>query len=89
IETADRRIAWPPAGAVVMNAFGFREAFARADEVILPSRVTAKVVSIPGLALLKIVSWQDRHMVAPRKDVGARWCGGDGSASEWRISRPS
>lgn len=69
IETPDRRIAWPPDGAIVMDVFGFREAHANAVRVRLPHGVEAKVVSVPGLALLKIVAWNDRHVRAPFKDA--------------------
>jgi predicted nucleotidyltransferase len=61
VETRDRKIAWPPRGEVVMDVFGFREALAAAHELVLPVRVRTKVVSLPALALLKIVCWQDRH----------------------------
>jgi predicted nucleotidyltransferase len=62
-------IAWPPHGEVKMDAFGFREALATADEVLLPRGARTKVASLPGLAVLKIVCWQDRHYASPRKDA--------------------
>ncbi|MDQ3060569.1 MAG: nucleotidyl transferase AbiEii/AbiGii toxin family protein [Pseudomonadota bacterium] len=69
IETGARKIAWPPAGDVVMDVFGFREALASAHPVMLPGNVQTRVVSLPALALLKIVCWQDRHYRSPRKDA--------------------
>ena len=69
IETEQRKIAWPPAGDVVMDVFGFREAQATAVRVDLPERVQASVVSLPALAWLKIVCWQDRHRRSPGKDA--------------------
>lgn len=69
VETADRQIAWPPDGDTVMNVFGFTEALAAADEVTLPDGVRVKVVSLPALALLKLVAWEDRHLRAPGKDA--------------------
>ena len=69
IETEQRQIAWPPAGDVVMDVFGFREAQATAVRVALPERVQASVVSLPALAWLKIVCWQDRHRRSPGKDA--------------------
>lgn len=69
IETRDRTIAWPPRGDVVMDVFGFREALATAHPIVLPGNVQSRVVSLPGLALLKIVCWQDRHYRSPRKDA--------------------
>jgi len=69
IETEQRQIAWPPAGDVVMDVFGFREAQATAVSVDLPEGVHASVVSLPALAWLKIVCWQDRHRRSPGKDA--------------------
>ena len=69
VETSERKIAWPPRGEVVMDVFGFREALATAHDVVLPGNARTKVVSLPALALLKIVCWQDRHYRSPRKDA--------------------
>jgi len=69
IETAQRQIAWPPAGDVVMDVFGFREAQATTVRVNLPEGVHASVVSLPALSWLKIVCWQDRHRRSPGKDA--------------------
>ncbi|MEK6770751.1 MAG: hypothetical protein AABY62_03815 [Pseudomonadota bacterium] len=56
IERPDRTIAWPPSGSVVMSVFGFREALAATIPVLLPERITAQVVSLPALAILKIAA---------------------------------
>lgn len=69
IETEQRQIVWPPAGDVVMDVFGFQEAWATAVNVALPDDVQAVVVSLPALAWLKIVCWQDRHRRSPGKDA--------------------
>src|SRR5581483_5345632 len=69
VETRERKIAWPPRGEIVMDVFGFREALRSAGKVALPGGVRARVVSLPGLALLKIVCWHDRHYESPRKDA--------------------
>ncbi len=69
IETERRTIAWPPRGDVVMDVFGFREAQAGAATVALPGDVQASVVSLPALAWLKFVCWQDRHRRSPGKDA--------------------
>ncbi|HVA41463.1 MAG TPA: nucleotidyl transferase AbiEii/AbiGii toxin family protein [Candidatus Binataceae bacterium] len=69
LETSARTIVWPPRGEVVMDVFGFREAFVAAHEVLLPGSVRTKLVSLPALALLKIVCWQDRHYAFPLKDA--------------------
>jgi predicted nucleotidyltransferase len=69
VETADGKIAWPPRGEVVMDVFGLREAQDVAVPVALPGGVRAEVVSLPALALLKLVCWEDRHHRSPKKDA--------------------
>lgn len=73
IERPDRTIAWPPSGAVVMSVFGFREALAATIPVLLPERITAQVVSLPALAILKIAAWMERRYVQPGKDAYDLW----------------
>lgn len=73
IERSDRTIAWPPSGAVVMSVFGFREALAATISVLLPERVTAPVVSLPALAMLKIAAWMERRYAQPGKDAYDLW----------------
>lgn len=69
LETPDRTIAWPPRGETVMDVFGFREAQQTAIDVLLPGGVQGQVVTLPALALLKLVCWKDRHLRSPRKDA--------------------
>jgi predicted nucleotidyltransferase len=69
IERGDRTIAWPPEEDFVMSSFGFREAFDSSLSLALPEDVKAKVVSVPGLALLKLVAWSDRRLRVPGKDA--------------------
>ncbi|HET9749476.1 MAG TPA: nucleotidyl transferase AbiEii/AbiGii toxin family protein [Casimicrobiaceae bacterium] len=69
VESPDRRIAWPPAGEVVMDVFGFREALAASILARLPGGIEIPVVSLQGLALLKVTAWHARHVRAPLKDA--------------------
>jgi predicted nucleotidyltransferase len=69
IESAERKIAWPPRDEFVMDVLGFREALGAANTVVLPGNVRAKLVPLAALALLKIVCWQERHYTSPRKDA--------------------
>jgi predicted nucleotidyltransferase len=69
VEAESRHITWPPGGEFRMDVFGFREALAAARIVRLPRDVEVPVVSLPALALLKIIAWQDRHYQAPGKDA--------------------
>jgi len=73
IERPDRTIAWPPGGAVVMSVFGFKEALAATIPVVLPERVTAPVVSLPALAVLKFAAWMERRHIQPGKDAYDLW----------------
>lgn len=70
VERADRTIAWPPDQSTVFDCFGASEAFAASIPVTLPKGVSFQVASIPALALLKIIAWQDRKFTQPGRDAG-------------------
>lgn len=53
-------IAWPPDGDFVMNIAGYTEAHASAVEVEIMPGFAIKVVSLPAMAVLKILAWKDR-----------------------------
>lgn len=61
IASEDVSIAWPPENAVIMNVLGFEEAFHHALDVRLSSDpdVTIAFSSIAGLALMKLIAWND------------------------------
>jgi predicted nucleotidyltransferase len=69
LELPGGSIAWPPTGDEVMTVVGFREALASATDVILPEGQRVFVVSLPMLAVLKVIAWSDRHLTSPRKDA--------------------
>lgn len=69
IEDAERRIAWPPAGDVRMNVIGCREAHTAADVVRLNGDVDSKLITLPGLIMLKLFAFSDRALTQPRKDA--------------------
>jgi len=52
-----------------MDVFGFREALGRAHTILLPGSVKVSLVSLPALAMLKLVCWKDRHQRMPGKDA--------------------
>jgi len=54
-------IAWPPAHAMVMNVIGYTDALAGAVNLRVAADLSIKVASWPGLTLLKLFAWQDRH----------------------------
>ena len=69
VESADRTLAWPPDGNPVMDVFGFNEALQSSHTILLPGECRATLVSLPALAMLKLVCWKDRHRRAPGKDA--------------------
>jgi predicted nucleotidyltransferase len=69
VERSDGTIAWPPAGAEVMAVIGYAEAAAGAITIALPKNQTARVVSLPMLAVLKVLAWKDRHRFTQGKDA--------------------
>ena len=62
IADASNSIAWPPDMAVVMNVTGYREALAHALAVDTGDGVVVSVVSIPALAVLKLLAWNERGL---------------------------
>lgn len=69
ISTEDGSITWPPEYEIRMSIVGFQECYEHAISVRLSSNpeLRVKVVSLAGLALLKIISWND-NPVRRRKD---------------------
>lgn len=62
-------IAWPPEMDVVMSVIGYQEALESALLVELDAELTIKVVSLAGLAILKIFAWSERGTVTENKDA--------------------
>jgi predicted nucleotidyltransferase len=60
-------IAWPPDGNFVMNIAGYADAHASALAVEIAPGFQVKIVSLPAMAILKILAWQDR----PERDKHA------------------
>lgn len=61
IEENDGTFAWPPAKDVVMNVTGFAEGLQFAVHVSVAEDLILPVISIPGLAVLKVIAWNDRR----------------------------
>lgn len=62
-------IAWPPEMDVVMSVSGYHEALESALLVELNSELMIKVVSLAGLAILKIFAWSERGTTTKNKDA--------------------
>ena len=57
----DDLVEWPPDGSIKMSVTGFRECFQHAIQVKISDRpkLSVGVVSLAGLTMLKLVSWDD------------------------------
>ena len=69
VQDDNNMIAWPPELDVVMSVSGYKEALESALLVELDAELTIKVVSLAGLAILKIFAWSERGTVTDNKDA--------------------
>jgi predicted nucleotidyltransferase len=69
VQDAKNMIAWPPEMDVVMSVSGYQEALESALLVELNDELTIKVVSLAGLAILKIFAWSERGTATENKDA--------------------
>jgi predicted nucleotidyltransferase len=63
IADPDGCLSWPPKHDTVMRTLGFREAYKASLTVRIRAKPVLDIqfVSLPGLAILKIISWDDNH----------------------------
>lgn len=69
LEKPSGQIAWPPDFSVVMSTVGFREAYDNSIEVRIADDLIVKVASLAGLALMKIIAWDDRQFERDAQDL--------------------
>lgn len=69
VQDVKNRIAWPPEMDVVMSVSGYQEALESALLVELDTNLVIKVVSLAGLAILKIFAWSERGTTTKNKDA--------------------
>jgi predicted nucleotidyltransferase len=62
VEQEAHRISWPPDMNVIMSVMGYAEALASALDVETGNGLVIRVVSIPALAALKLLAWDDRGL---------------------------
>jgi predicted nucleotidyltransferase len=62
------KISWPPEHEVFMSTMGFEEAYECAMTLRMRDQpaLDIKVPTIPGLALMKVISWHDRYPERPK-----------------------
>jgi predicted nucleotidyltransferase len=66
VEQPPNIITWPPDMKVIMNVIGYEDALAAAVAVTVEPNLTVPIASLPGLALLKLFAWHDRHAETPK-----------------------
>jgi predicted nucleotidyltransferase len=66
ISRGSNEVAWPPDLKTIMNVAGYEDVLAAAESVEFSPGFIQKVVSIAGLAILKIVAWSDRGRENPK-----------------------
>lgn len=66
VETDQNTVAWPPDMAILMSVAGFRDAFAAAVRVEVRPGLEIPVASLPGITLLKLFAWAERHQENPK-----------------------
>jgi predicted nucleotidyltransferase len=70
LEELSGQISWPPDFSIVMSTVGFREAYDSSIEVRIADDLIVRVASLAGLALMKIVAWDDRRFQRDAEDLG-------------------
>jgi len=63
IADVNKKISWPPEHEIIMGIIGFKEAYECSITVRLSidPEIDIKVSSLPGLAIMKIVSWKEKY----------------------------
>jgi predicted nucleotidyltransferase len=69
LEEISGQISWPPDFAIVMSTVGFREAYDSSIKVRVADDLIVKVASLAGLALMKIVAWDERRFERDAEDL--------------------
>lgn len=62
IARADRNIYWPPEETHAMSVAGFSEVAKHTLEIRVDDSFTINVANLPGIFLLKLAAWHDRHL---------------------------
>ena len=62
VEQPPNTVAWPPDRGDVMNVIGYEEVLAAALKVEVEPGLLLSVISLPGIALLKLFAWADRGL---------------------------
>ncbi len=66
VETPPNSIKWPPDGNNVMSVIGYADVLTATVEIEVGKNVLVPVISLPGLALLKLFAWTERGTQNPK-----------------------
>ena len=63
ISDKDKKISWPPEHEIIMSMVGFEEAYEHSITVRVSSDpdLDIKLASLPGLAIMKLISWKEKY----------------------------
>jgi len=70
LEEDSHQISWPPDFSIVMSTAGFAEAYDNSVEIRIADDLIVRVTSLAGLALMKIVAWDERRFERDAQDLG-------------------
>jgi len=66
VAKADKSIYWPPEESFAMPVHGFVKVAKDALEVTVDDSLIIRVASLPGIFILKLIAWHDRHLIHDR-----------------------
>jgi predicted nucleotidyltransferase len=68
ISPDQKTISWPPEHAMIMSILGFKEAYENSLLIQVHDNpvLVVRVPTVPGMALMKIISWNDRYPERPK-----------------------
>jgi predicted nucleotidyltransferase len=69
VESPEGTLTWPPDREIKMNVIGFKEAFDHSLIVRVAPKLDVHFISLPGLAILKLIAWSERSGEAASKDA--------------------
>ncbi|MCK4947194.1 MAG: nucleotidyl transferase AbiEii/AbiGii toxin family protein [Candidatus Aureabacteria bacterium] len=71
ISGKNKEVKWPPECEVIMSTFGFEEIYKHAITLRLRDNpiLDVKMPTIPGLAIMKLISWSERNSPERQKDA--------------------
>jgi predicted nucleotidyltransferase len=59
----DDKIFWPPDEQTAISVLGFDDVSRATIEITVDEHLTLNAASLPGIFLLKIVAWKERHLI--------------------------